>query len=267
MQNVLKTEKQELQVYITELRGVNELANYFRKACLDMVIAHIPNIFIGFSFQDKYFYDTPCTSDLNFLADALKDNFNTRWWEEYAVYLFSQAIYHHPSSNFDSQVDIDKLNRYVNLYVEPLNYLFYKYVGRYYVSQYFRNEHQELLRDSKGMRERYISILKSHTAIHELWFSTGEWAHPDLELYFHIIKLLQIGMTEEEATSLLNELKENGLDVPDCLLNSWTLYRGYLFGKELITYSDMLNCFASKLYSPYDAEPAGRFLVEFGPKY
>lgn len=263
---IMQDDSKELQAYITELRGIDKLAYSFRKICLDMAIAHIPNIFVGFSYQNKYFYDVPCTSDLAYMENVLKDYFSTHWWEEYAAYLLCQAIYNHPDFHFSSDVNINVLDQWVNNHLTPLNDIFYKYVGKYYISQYFPKEYEALLWDTRAMRERYISILKSHTVIHELWYATGEWKHPDLELFFHIIKLLQLGMTDGEVTPLLNELKDNGLDVPDCLLeDKWKAFKGYMFGKELITCYDVRDSFALKIRTNGDAEPLCRFLMALGP--
>lgn len=253
------------QAYITELRGIQELAPLFKKTCLDMAIAHIPNIYSGFSYQDTYFYDIERTSNLDELQKALSDSFDTSWWEHYATYLFAQAICSLPDMH-PRFIDVNALKTLVNSYITALCNVFYRYVQIFYVQNYFRNEYQSLLVDTKSYREQYCSILKSHIAIHELWYTYGEWEHPELEIYFHIIKLLALGMNQNEINALLQELKSMGLVIPDTLMSDrWKTNMRYMFGKELITYDDLLKCFSAKVKSNAQAEPLIRYVMAIAP--
>lgn len=264
LENIFEKDSNKLKAYITQMRGVDKLACDFQKVCLDMVITHIPERFEGFSFHQAYFYDVTCTSDIKQLEKALIEQFSVTWWETYATNLFCKAISEVPNLRLPF-LDTEDLEQLVNAKTKFLKSVFYKYVQVYYVQTYFKKEYESLLQDTKSAREHYSAILKSHTAIHELWYAYGEWNHPEMEIYFHIIKLLAIGMPVEEVDSFLQTLKENGLEVPKTLLHgNWQTNTCYMFGKSIISSTDLRDCFWQKV-TKQTFEPLARFVQAVGP--
>lgn len=264
--NIQEMFERRIQPYVTEPRGISELAETFRKACLDMAIAGIPNIFEGFSFQKTYFYDIPCETDLKEMAFNMGIILTEDFWKEFSAFLFCKAMCCHKDTRTD-WINMEFLDSHVKAKLDVLNQYFYLHVGKYYVKHYFRWEWEELIWDTKQARERYISILKTHAAIHDLWYAGGYLKNADLEIYFHIMKLMQLGMKDIEVSAFLEDLKINGWIIPENVSgNNWINFKGYMFGKELITPEDLLKCFSAKLQNSGDAEPILRFIMAVIPE-
>ncbi len=80
--------------------------------------------------------------------------------------------------------------------------------------------------------------------MHEIWYSAGE-GDSSLTIFLHIMKLLALGLKDSEATKLLHELKELGLDeiCDDFLKGNWCSYTGYMLGEPIIAYTDLQKNF------------------------
>lgn len=257
---------ESLKRYITGWDGVLDIGKLASNACRDIAIECIPEIFDNYSIKNDYFYDTPRNTDLMEMKKALSESFDDAWWGQYAAYILCQAVCNLPEMH-PRGIDVDGLNKIVVNYISDLQQVFFRYIKVLYVQKYFAQQYKALISDTKGYREQYISILKGSIVIHELWYSSGMWHHPEIEIYFHIIKLLAIGMGENEVSPMVQELKNGGLSVPDALMDEkWKANFCYMFGDELISYKKILSCFSGKIKNAGDAEPLIRFLFEIAPK-
>ncbi|MEG2757897.1 MAG: hypothetical protein RR963_06795 [Anaerovoracaceae bacterium] len=192
-------------------------------------------------FKDIFYSDTPDVPEKEQLDSLL--NAQESWWADSSVPFVCNTIYS-VTENTRNSINTIKATadqKSITALMKNNHTAFYRYLLKNH-----KNKTQEAyskLTDvqKKTGKEDYIKAITSTPWIANKTAAArlGAWADPDWELYHHWNKLMILGATLEEVTSVINTLIQKGLPVPENVNQAnWTLYSRWVSMSEELTWED-----------------------------
>lgn len=178
------------------------------------------------------------------LSAVSRTGLDDGWWRGFSIALLCQAI-RELASDIRGQMLIDKISVDLGSYNATLR----SHSALAY-STVLENTYQpfvDLLRqvDRTKAKQQFHDSLLANVINRQLWYQAGVWTSPDWEMFNQYAKYLALGATTAEVDSLIGELMNAGLPVPDVVKpGAWLSYSEELRDKPSIDHTDIRDACA-----------------------
>lgn len=193
------------------------------------------------SFRDAFF---PYWSSLGGLEERINEltGLKDDWWQKFSIALVCQSIGYNTTSA-KGRVKLKLVNKFLN----DCNIVLHSSSTRFYAATLASRwpPLRTFLANTSNLpqaKKQYIQCLKDNIQTRQLWYINGMWKSPDWEMFHHYIKLLNLGATESEIDSLIDQLYKAGLPIsPLVTKDKWRSYTSYLRQHPIIDHKDLID--------------------------